>query len=1038
MTKSSTSAQSTVELHPLGYSTGRSTRNDPSMTPGQKRSRERRSMMTIIKFLLLVGLGVLSWLATYTGMLELIVANTGEVSQTVQLSIAFCVAMLMLMIIWILDQLFQPLSIWVRGLYTIGYVLLTLISVGFGFGFYWKVLQSRAEATMSAESAVSQVQNALQLGQTRLEQLQTTFAALTTLSTEKAERERTQGGTCPNSPPGDGPRRRLRDNDAQTFQFAGEFVKTRVEAVRNDIAALNADLTKVITRAPETMDANGTRNQFLREMNRKLDLTITRFNAFRGDPQLAQIQEGLAKRAEQARFDDGRGGTFACPDTQLQVALRGAVRAIAEMPQLDNAEIATVEGSEAIIEAFRRLTVTTVGAMSFQLPPSPERLRELQQEAVSKAEKSPKDVAILEASPGLGDRDYIPLLVALFVDFCILLVSINRPLNRFSRLFMESEAAQEVDLHRIISDHYKVHSREEGERLNILHEVMFDHLQRSYVAVPLDVPPASDYDLAILPDEAIQRGGDGGAERESAAERRSRQRAEMERAAFKQKVVAARYLASLFATLEASGYVSRSRGGLSTSAIQEKLANQGSRFATSRTFRVYKVERKAWPAIVLHEITGAAKKIEEKELLERQAMDTMIARRERVHAAAIGHTSYPSLEKREPYMAELIQDAEMVTDAREPGSVPQNRLGAEPARDLVAEALAKVEAAEAFARAQAAARAQAEAQLLAQAADHKTAERKAAAPAEQQPASPGTVSEPQPAAQSAPAAAARAQTVVDALAHEETRPAKPVTGSRAETASQYASQPRAAVPPTRKAPAEAPAIVLAPYVFAANDGQPAAHKPGDPATGQEATVPRVSRAEAVQFTDPSSLARLAGGGAQGHTTINIYSDKTIVAGGADAAPHIATQSHAPNSFAQADARHAPALTHSDERPFALPYHGASVATADETLARDSSRDEPAYDRGQDYAQDDPQGLDAYDQRYSEAGYGNEVAPDYPQTGPQASLDHDYLPVDYAPVERARDDVNGRPGLVSRPALDLSLNEGINVAKIGEWYSKRRK
>ena len=93
------------------------------------------------KIFLVVCLAGLSWFATYVGMLELIAANTGDVPLMHKIAIGFAVATLMLMVLYILDALFSPISWWLRLLYILGYVLLTLISVGFGFGFYWKVLE---------------------------------------------------------------------------------------------------------------------------------------------------------------------------------------------------------------------------------------------------------------------------------------------------------------------------------------------------------------------------------------------------------------------------------------------------------------------------------------------------------------------------------------------------------------------------------------------------------------------------------------------------------------------------------------------------------------------------------------------------------------------------------------------------------------------------------------------------------------------------------------------------------------------------------
>ena len=153
------------------------------------------------KALLVLGLGSLSWVATYVGMLELIQSNMGDLALSHKIIIGFSVAMLMTMIIWLLDQMFAPLPFATKLAYVGGYFFLTLISVGFGFGFYWKVLESRSEASRSAESAVTQVKTALFSASARLEQLQTTLDQLTKISAAKAIEERERGTTCPELTP---------------------------------------------------------------------------------------------------------------------------------------------------------------------------------------------------------------------------------------------------------------------------------------------------------------------------------------------------------------------------------------------------------------------------------------------------------------------------------------------------------------------------------------------------------------------------------------------------------------------------------------------------------------------------------------------------------------------------------------------------------------------------------------------------------------------------------------------------------------------
>lgn len=526
---------------------------------------------------LIAGLGGLSWVATYVGMLELIQANMGDLPFTHKIIIGFSVAMLMIMIIWLLDQIFRPHAFVTKTLYAFGYVFLSLISVGFGFGFYWKVLESRGEASRSAESAVGQVQSSLHAASTRLEQLQATLVQLTQVSGEKAELERTKGTSCPNSRPGDGPRRKMREEDAQRFQFSSDFVKGRIGTVNTELSALNNDMIRIVSDDPTTIDAkSGTRNEFMRTLSRKLDMTVTGFNAFRTDPQLKQIRNDLADRAERTTFPDSRGGTIACPDVQLQTALRGVVKAIDQLPELEKPQIAVVEGSEATIEAFRRLTATLLGAMSFKLPPSADELRDLQKKAIQSVEAPSANTAKWSVEQGgLSKRDYVPLAVALFVDLCLFLVSmVQAPRSRLSGLVPKMRAAERGPVIDILSRFKDIHGDEEVRKnFEIFRHVVFDMNGDYYVAVPLDAPP-----------------------RLNPAER------EVLR-------LEAQLLANLFASFEKERIFKRTLLP-TTGRIQKRLARQGSKFAGSEAFRVYKFTDGAWSDIILGAIMGAAKRAE--------------------------------------------------------------------------------------------------------------------------------------------------------------------------------------------------------------------------------------------------------------------------------------------------------------------------------------------------------------------------------------------------------------------------------------------
>ena len=224
-----------------------------------------------LMIVLLSGLSALAWISTYSGMLQLIAASSGDIGIPAKIAIGLAVFMLQGMIVYILDALFSgQLRLVLYPVYIIGYIILVLVSVAFAFGFYWRFLEAGAQTTQAAGSSVSRVEQELQAGQSRLELLQTTLTALSAISSQKAETERVSGRTCPNSRAGDGPRRRLRDSDAQRFQFASNLIGARTNAVKSDIEDLNKELQRVLKKDPSTIDPEtGTRTAFIEGLERE-------------------------------------------------------------------------------------------------------------------------------------------------------------------------------------------------------------------------------------------------------------------------------------------------------------------------------------------------------------------------------------------------------------------------------------------------------------------------------------------------------------------------------------------------------------------------------------------------------------------------------------------------------------------------------------------------------------------------------------------------------------------------------------------------
>nr|HPG88722.1 hypothetical protein [Hyphomicrobium sp.] len=262
-----------------------------------------------------------------------------------------------------------------------------------------------------------------------------------------------------------------------------------------------------------------------------------------------------------------------------------------QLPELEKPQIAAVEGSEATIEAFRRLTTTFYGALAFKLPPSADELRELQKKAVQSVEggASANIAAINAEQGGLSKRDYVPLAVAVFVDLCLFLVSmVQQSAGRLDGLVPKMRAAERGPVIQILSRFNEIHRDNEiRENFEIFRHVVFDMNGDYYVAVPLDAPPR----LNPQEREALR--------------------------------VEAQLLANLFASFEKEKIFKRTMLP-TTSSIQKRLKRQGSKFAGSEAFRVYRFADGAWSDIILGAVMGAARRVEANERITTRTIPNTI------------------------------------------------------------------------------------------------------------------------------------------------------------------------------------------------------------------------------------------------------------------------------------------------------------------------------------------------------------------------------------------------------------------------------
>ena len=142
-----------------------------------------------------------------------------------------------------------------------------------------------------------------------------------------------------------------------------------------------------------------------------------------------------------------------------------------------------------------------------------------------------------------------------------MLVSINRPINRFQMLVHTVREARDGPVGEILARFHETHLTGLRKEFEIFQHAVFDFLGDYYVAVPVN------------------------------AERTE-----------------ARYLANLFVGLEGKGIVDRV---LLPPAfvVRRKLKLQGSAFAHEKAYRLYRFRSGAWSKLVLDAILGASPRL---------------------------------------------------------------------------------------------------------------------------------------------------------------------------------------------------------------------------------------------------------------------------------------------------------------------------------------------------------------------------------------------------------------------------------------------
>ena len=361
----------------------------------------------LTRHLLLTALLGLSWWSTTQGMLALMAAGNGAPGLLVQGTIGFAVMVLTVLISWTVHMIRMGRTGAWAPMFGLGYALLTCISVGFGFGFYWTHIESRASAQRAAQEETARLSRTLTTAYGSLGASMDALDAVASMSEARAVQEAKEGGTCGiGGVAGPGPRYRLRMNDAATMralrdqianQVGGGFVESRgtSRTLFGTKASLDAQLLRLEQGRFAAMDERSAR-QLLMDIEGSLALAVDQYEAFRKGASVTHAVGLLRTRVEQGRgvmSDDG--AQFTCPDPGLEVVMVQAADTLEQLPSLPPTDLSVPIGADATVAAFGKLANTALGPLG------------------------------AKTAPKLAGRDLVPLGVAIAVDLFILLLSVQ-------------------------------------------------------------------------------------------------------------------------------------------------------------------------------------------------------------------------------------------------------------------------------------------------------------------------------------------------------------------------------------------------------------------------------------------------------------------------------------------------------------------------------------------------------------------------------------------------------------------------------------
>lgn len=468
----------------------------------------------------------ISFIGTYTGMLQVLQSGDNSFGILGVLGVFLFILATTVVMAYSVSEVFRSgRSFWPRMSLVATYVVTLLISVSFGFAFYWTQLEARSQAVGDAERFLTVFDREITVADT---QLAGTLATLNTLNadfTARAAAEAAIGNQCGEvSGGGQGPRARHLAARAGEINALVMALSPQIENVRGEAELVRGQIENVRALGAKTASqvTPAEREQVFRNAAAAANKAGATLEALATSQSVKNYTGDLRIWASEyanpalTRAEAGTGARFKCYNATIASQLNGVASDLAALPILPISDLDAYAGAAATREALDRFWFTLTAPVRAVID-GPKTLTETEREDAVRREAirevmvrqggeeaagdemSSREVKeLVEGQQGLRRDDALPLGLAIVIDSLLFLSALwaqpGQKFAAFARMMRDLRGEKEMPL-ALVSGAKEI---QDDENFTFLRPYIFTMFDDVHLALPVRGKHAEDQDTAIL------------------------------------------------------------------------------------------------------------------------------------------------------------------------------------------------------------------------------------------------------------------------------------------------------------------------------------------------------------------------------------------------------------------------------------------------------------------------------------------------------------------------------------------------------------